>query len=914
MKIFAYHVVIVVLFSAFVLGQGSTQGLNSVHSPDGVKVWAVGKGGIVFRSMDGGATWASFNHGSQELRAVHTYGDNVWIIGDDGIFQRSSDGGITWSIDVVNGGLDLNAMAFANALNGWIVGDSGTVLFTTNGGVDWVSQTSGTDRDLYSVAVMDSMTAYIVGAQGTILKTVDRGGAWTILPDNVGKAFLSVDAEEGTVIVAGADGICLKSTDGGSAWLPLDFMTDSQSDVNDVFMTSGSNAFYIGGGGYIRQSTNGGSSFRWAQHPMHARLSSIFFYDNQKGWACSDKNNAIIRTTDGGITWSLPSGTTTNTSWAQKLTASSSIGNTFVISPINKNRLYVALGRFVYMSADLGETWSQTAIISTASGSTHSFYISPKDTNVYVVAFTGGGDKVMRSTNRGLTWTTTIVRNFSSYGMPLEMDGSHPDTLIFGPEDGYLYRSKDFGATWDTVSFPNYNSPCDLQIVRDSSNIIWVGDSGPSRIYRSTDGGTTFGIPYDGSTSEIPTMANSSLMPNIGYATAWGSGGLQKTTNHGASWTTAISTGSTWGVDIAKDDPTVVMFGVYGGGTSYLSNNTGGTFTTTSLSGSNYAILAYDRATFFAQQSGGVWRYNISYTVPVSNAQAVNLVSPNGGEIWQYGTTQQIRWTTSNVTNVRIEYRSAPGQPWQSIASSTPASHGSYAWSVPGTPTTEARVRISDASDTSPLDSSSVSFAITAASIAIQPGVVNFGSVTVGQTRRDTVRITNSGNATLVVYNASLSSSLFGVGRSSLTIPAGSSDTLSVLFSPSADQIFADTLRLTTNGIGVADVVLVGAGTLVSVGEGPALPKSYSLGQNYPNPFNPATVIAYELPRESFVSLKIFNMLGEEVSELVNGVQAAGWYSAQFPRSEEMSLTSGVYFYRLQAGEFISMKKMILLK
>jgi hypothetical protein len=87
--------------------------------------------------------------------------------------------------------------------------------------------------------------------------------------------------------------------------------------------------------------------------------------------------------------------------------------------------------------------------------------------------------------------------------------------------------------------------------------------------------------------------------------------------------------------------------------------------------------------------------------------------------------------------------------------------------------------------------------------------------------------------------------------------------------------------------------------------------KSYSLEQNYPNPFNPATNISYSIPQESQVSLKIYDVMGREVVELVNGKQTAGNYKVQFDAS---SIASGTYFYKLSAGEFISVKKMVLLK
>ena len=89
------------------------------------------------------------------------------------------------------------------------------------------------------------------------------------------------------------------------------------------------------------------------------------------------------------------------------------------------------------------------------------------------------------------------------------------------------------------------------------------------------------------------------------------------------------------------------------------------------------------------------------------------------------------------------------------------------------------------------------------------------------------------------------------------------------------------------------------------------MPKVYALAQNYPNPFNPATRIRYTIPEAGRVSLKVFNLLGQEVASLVNQEQNAGNYVALF---EANKLSSGVYFYRLEAGSFTQVLKMVLMK
>ncbi|MDP2303841.1 MAG: T9SS type A sorting domain-containing protein [Ignavibacteria bacterium] len=90
-----------------------------------------------------------------------------------------------------------------------------------------------------------------------------------------------------------------------------------------------------------------------------------------------------------------------------------------------------------------------------------------------------------------------------------------------------------------------------------------------------------------------------------------------------------------------------------------------------------------------------------------------------------------------------------------------------------------------------------------------------------------------------------------------------------------------------------------------------AAPTEYKLEQNFPNPFNPATVIRYQLPAKILATLKIFDVLGKEVSVLVNEENEAGFHQVEFNGA---GLASGVYLYSLQAGSFIKTKKFILLK
>ena len=85
----------------------------------------------------------------------------------------------------------------------------------------------------------------------------------------------------------------------------------------------------------------------------------------------------------------------------------------------------------------------------------------------------------------------------------------------------------------------------------------------------------------------------------------------------------------------------------------------------------------------------------------------------------------------------------------------------------------------------------------------------------------------------------------------------------------------------------------------------------FKLYQNYPNPFNPATTIKYQIPELSFVTLKVYDIIGNKIATLVNEEKSTGTYEVKF---NLVGLPSGIYFYQLLAGKFIDAKKMIILK
>lgn len=125
------------------------------------------------------------------------------------------------------------------------------------------------------------------------------------------------------------------------------------------------------------------------------------------------------------------------------------------------------------------------------------------------------------------------------------------------------------------------------------------------------------------------------------------------------------------------------------------------------------------------------------------------------------------------------------------------------------------------------------------------------------------------------------------------------------------EQSGTSTITKTLLGCKIKNKVLGDTSTVVSVNDAALTPSEYNLYQNYPNPFNPETVIKYSVSKPGLVTLTIFDILGNEVKQLVNDFRSTGSFEVKF---NSTGLASGVYFYRMVSGDFSNTKKMILLR
>jgi hypothetical protein len=247
-----------------------------------------------------------------------------------------------------------------------------------------------------------------------------------------------------------------------------------------------------------------------------------------------------------------------------------------------------------------------------------------------------------------------------------------------------------------------------------------------------------------------------------------------------------------------------------------------------------------------------------------------------------------------------------------------PSGNGSFLHS-------QFQLRISSLSDASPISINddwfvdNIYLGLPTGLAVVSMDSLVFDTTQVGSMKDESLWVVNMGFDSLRVSNILLTNSVFGVNVTSFALGVGDSQEVVVSFSPTQNGVESGLLRMLSDGAGqdTLDVYLEGEGVgVVGIVGGESLPRRFEVSQNYPNPFNPVTAIHYELPRASEVSLSVYNLLGQKVRTLVSGYQAAGRYNVEWQGNNDSGIpvSSGVYIYRFEAGDYQRTLKMILMK
>jgi photosystem II stability/assembly factor-like uncharacterized protein len=289
---------------------GTTQDLSGIVSTDDAHGWAVGDGGTIVSTQDGGTTWlAQTSNTTQNLHAVvFSDGAHGWAVGDGGTIVSTHDGGATWTQQGPGTTQNLHALAFADGAHGWAVGDAGTILTTADGGATWVSQASGTAVPLNGIYFRGLDTGWAVGEGGTILNTGNGGATWTQQASGTTQnlhALAFADGAHGWAV--GDGGTVLTTADGGATWTA---QTSGVTQALDAaaFVDS-ARGWAVGAGGTLLRTSNGGATWAAQISNTTENLDDVAFADAERGLICGAAGT-ILNTTDGGILDTSPPLTT----------------------------------------------------------------------------------------------------------------------------------------------------------------------------------------------------------------------------------------------------------------------------------------------------------------------------------------------------------------------------------------------------------------------------------------------------------------------------------------------------------------------------------------------------------------------------------------------------------------------------
>ncbi|HEY3250983.1 MAG TPA: YCF48-related protein, partial [Ignavibacteria bacterium] len=604
-----------------------SQGLNDVFTPIPALVYAVGSNGLTLKSRNAGSSYTSTYVGNSNLNSVFGISGFVWSAGDNGSFNKSIDSGSTWNSINIGTNANLKSIFFIDSLTGFIAGENGQIFKSNDGGNNWINLISGTSNNFNKIKFINQNTGFACGTNGTFVKTINGGLNWNVMSLPTVSDINAFDVL-GNVIFAGtSEGKLLRSGDLGSTWSIINLKIRTNPGITSVSMSSETLFYFSLESGSIWYSNDGGSSFLFSRSPLLDEVSSISFLI-PRGFAAAKNHAVILRSMDLGLNWNFPANTTYSINFETVLEPGGlSFNKILDINYQKRGTLYACQQNKLFRSMDFGENWSQISTLPFRNAC-QQLMVSMKDSSKILVVmntYSGSSGTVYRTTNYGSNWDSVYSGSCDVIGNLITQDPNHPDTVYLGIRDSVI-KSTNFGATWAKIAGYSFLDWCDIAVHPSNSNILYGSTNHyPAKLSKSSDGGLTWftaDIVFDTTYSEMPAIATTNLNPNIifhaqlaGYSTQTG---LKRSYSQGNTWLFDVIPGTSWAIDIAKDDPNVFAYGNVSTSTPvYLSINGGINYITSSQNEYAEQILFYDKSNLFTTEGSEIYKMRVTYSMPI---------------------------------------------------------------------------------------------------------------------------------------------------------------------------------------------------------------------------------------------------------------------------------------------------------
>jgi photosystem II stability/assembly factor-like uncharacterized protein len=682
------------------------------------------------------------------------------------------------------------------------------------------------------------------------------------------KSVKFIDADKG--FTTGGNGTFLATINRGKTWEIRRVPTSR--DLWSVFPFSENLIWVCGDSGTVFRSMDGGQTWFDKSISTTSKLWSIYFTSVDTGFAVGQPN-CVYRTNDGGLNWS-------------SISLPSTPANFYHVSFLNSNLGWISgidnssFGA-VWRTTDGGENWTKRISLNIGAIREVQFL----DENLGYLA----ANKIYKTTNGGIS--ASEIWGWRTYSLKFV---SPEIGWVTGP-DGNTAKTTNGGTDWISQT-PDFGGGRDLWSVDfvDTLNGFMCGNA--DYIWQTTDGGFTWKRQAVGMASLKNVFA---LDNNTCWVVGGEPGKVLKTINGGNRWS-ITSPG-----DLPTNQPSSLS------SIFFINNTTGwvcgynGTIFKTTTGGTDWIVQSSSsnrhlRSIFFTDQNNG-WAAGSN-----GNFDDIVLQTTNGGESWieiDFGTSSTffsiyfLNTTTGWLVSDNKLYKTTnAGTDWQVIPTGTYSGFRAVHFESENVGWISGLQFLKTTDGGTTWVGSSPPSNYTYLSIYFFNEQMGWGGGFAG------IHYTSDGGTTWTRQddnNARI-------------------DAISFLDNNNG---WAVGLINGEFGVNTNAILRTINGGATSINNDGVVPNDFTLYQNYPNPFNPTTTIKFAIPNvvrdlsryndKLFVTLKVFDILGNEVSTLINEYKSPGKYEVQF---DAANLPSGIYFYQLTNGAFSVTKKLILLK